>query len=424
MKGYLRALDPRLPREVWLLQLGGVMNSFGNGVVLPFLVIYLHDIRHFSLAVAGLVVSVSAAAQLTAGLGAGPLVDRLGARRVLAAGLVIQSAGFGLFPLVHHAWQAFALIAIEGAGSAGFWPSQSTLIARLTPPNRRHAAYAQQRMTMNLGIGLGGLAGGLIASVRHPTSFTVLFVVDAATFLAYVGVLAFVHDPGIAQKERLDEPASYRAVLRDRLFVRLWALNFLFVTAGYSLLNLVPAFARDHAHISEREIGAIFFVNTTLIVVLQLPISRAIEGRRRLRALALMPLLWVVAWLIVDVGGYWFEATSAFVVIAVALALFGAGECFHGPAHQALVAEIAPDQLRGRYFATHSLSWGLAGTVGPAVGGFVLAAAPFALWPGAAAVCLCAAALSLRTEPRVPERFRRIPKTEPEPPVLDVAIAG
>ena len=55
------------------------MNSFGNGIVLPFLVIYLHDVRGFGLGISGLVVAVSAAAQLTAGLVAGPLVDRLGA---------------------------------------------------------------------------------------------------------------------------------------------------------------------------------------------------------------------------------------------------------------------------------------------------------------------------------------------------------
>jgi MFS family permease len=325
---------------------------------------------------------------------------------------------------VHSPWQAFVLIAIEGAGSAGFWPSQSTLIARLTPPARRHAAYAQQRVTMNLGLGLGGLAGGLIASVAHPSSFTVLFLVDALTFLAYVGVLAFVHDPGVAAEERSETRASYRAVLRDRLFVRLWALNFLFVAAGYSLFSLLPAFARDHAHLSEKQIGFVFFVNTALVVIVQLPISRAIEGHRRLRALALMPLLWVLSWLLVDAGGYWLSGTAAFVVIAVALGLFGVGECFHGPAHQALVAEIAPGHLRGRYFAVHSLSWGLAGTVGPAVGGFLLASAPFALWPAAAVVCLIAALGALRTEPMVPERFRRIPKTEAAPPVLDVATAG
>jgi MFS family permease len=410
--GRLRELDPQLPREVWLLQLGGVANSFGNGVVLPFLVIYLHDVRHFGLGVSGLVVSVSAAAQLTAGLIAGPLVDRLGPKRVLGAGLVMQCAGFAFFPLVHHPWQAFLLIAIEGAGSAGFWPSQSTLIARLTPPARRHAAFAQQRVTMNLGIGLGGLTGGLIATVDRPGSFTVLFLVDAATFLAYVGVLFLIHDPGIAQEERSDERSSYRAVLRDRLFAGLWTLNFLFVAAGYSLFNLVPPFARDHAHVSEGEIGAFFFVNTALIVLIQLPISRAIEGRRRMRALALMPALWLVAWLMLDGGAYWLDATAAFVVMALALAIFGIGECFHGPAHQALVAEIAPGHLRGRYFAVHSLSWGLAGTVGPAAGGFMLAAAPFALWPAASAVCAVAIVGCLAIERRVPEQYRRIPRTE------------
>ncbi|HEV8459413.1 MAG TPA: MFS transporter [Gaiellaceae bacterium] len=421
----LGRFDPRLPREVWLLQLGGVMNSFGNGVILPFLVIYLHDVRGFGLGISGLIVSVSAAAQLTAGIVAGPLVDKLGARIVLGGGLVMQAVGIGLFPLVRSPWQAFLLIAIEGAGSAGFWPSQSTLIARLTPSERRHAAFAQQRVTMNLGIGLGGLVGGAIASVSHPSTFTALFVIDALTFLAYVGVLFFIHDPGVAEAERSDEPSSYRAVLRDRLFLGLWTLNFLFVAAGYSLFNLVPAFARDHGHISEREIGVIFFVNTGVIVLAQLPIARAIEGRRRLRALALMPLLFAVAWLMVDAGAWFFDATAAFLVIAFALAIFGIGECFHGPAHQALVAEIAPDYLRGRYFAVHSLSWGLAGTVGPAIGGFLLAAAPFALWPLASGVCIVAMFGCLALERRVPERFRRIPAAEPaEPPVLEVATAG
>jgi MFS family permease len=418
------ALDPRLPGDVWLLQLGGVMNSFGNGVVLPFLVIYLHNVRGFGLGVSGLVVATSAAAQLTAGIAAGPLVDRLGARRVLGAGLVMQAVGMGLFPLVRSPWEAFLLIAIEGAGSAGFWPSQSTLIAHLTPADRRHAAFAQQRVTMNLGIGLGGLVGGLIASGTSAGSFTVLFLIDAATFLVYVVVLAFIHDDAPTEHHADAPRGGYRAVLRDRVFVGLWWLNFLFVAAGYSLFNLVPPFARDQAGVSEHEIGALFFVNTIVIVIVQLPISRAIEGRRRMRALALMPALWIVAWLLVDLAGWKLEGTAAFALMAFALAIFGVGECFHGPAHQALVAEIGSPQLRGRYFAVHSLSWGLAGSVGPAVGGFVLAAAPFALWPLAACVCAIAAVGSLRMERRVPGALRRIPHTEPEPPVLALAGTG
>jgi MFS family permease len=407
----LGRFDPQLPRDVWLLQAGGVVNSFGNGVVLPFLVIYLHDVRGFGLGTAGLAVAAASAAQLTAGIAAGPLIDRFGPRLALGTGLVLQAAGFGLLPLVRHPWHAFALLALEGAGSAGFWPSQSTLISRLTPGARRHAAFAQQRLTMNLGLGLGGLAGGFIAHVRDPHTFTVLFLLDAITFLGYVVVLTFVHDPGVDIAEGA-APASYRAVLRDRTFLGLWTLNFLFVMAGYSLINLLPQFARDHSHVSESEIGLIFAVNTGVIVLAQLPFSRWIEGKRRMRALALMPALWAVAWLLVDGTGAWLDATAAFVGFAVAAGILGIGECFHGPAHQALVADIGPPHLRGRYFAVHSLSWGLAGTVGPAVGGFILAAAPFALWPLASGVCVVAAFGALAMERFVPPGLRRIPRDE------------
>ena len=415
---YLRSLNPRLPLPVWLLQIGGLANSFGNGLALPFLVIYLHNVRGFSLGTAGLVVAVSSLALLLGGVVAGPLIDRVGAKRTLAAGLVLQAVGFGLLPLVRSPWQAFVLLAIEGVGSAGFWPSQSTLISRLTPSVRRHAAFAQQRVTMNLGIGLGGLAAGLIARVDDPTTFTVLFVLDALTFLAYLGVLAFIRDPGVSADEAGDAPASYAAVLRHKTFLGLWTLNFLFVAAGYSLFTLLPAFARDQAHISEHQIGAIFFVNTMAIVLVQLPLSRWIEGRRRMRALALMPLLWAVAWLVVDAGGYWFTATVAFLVIAFAAVLLGIGECFHGPAHQALVSEIGSPHLRGRYFAVHSLSWGLGGTVGPAVGGFILASAPFALWPLASAVCVVAALGVLSIERYVPRHLQRIPREDARTPTL------
>src|SRR5262245_65534805 len=251
--GVLKRLDPQLPRQVWLLQIGGVINSFGNGIVLPFLVIYLHDVRGFSLGTAGLIIGVSSAALLTAGIAAGIVIDRIGPRLTLGCGLVLQAIGYGLLPLVREPWEAFVLLAIEGVGASGFWPSQSTLISRLTPPTRRHAAFAQQRLTMNLGIGLGGIVGGLIAHVSSPTTFTTLFILDALTFLAYVVVLFFIHDPGVSVDETR-APASYRAVLRHRTFLGLWVLNFLFVAAGYSLFSLFPQFARDESGISERQI--------------------------------------------------------------------------------------------------------------------------------------------------------------------------
>jgi MFS family permease len=127
-----------------------------------------------------------------------------------------------------------------------------------------------------------------------------------------------------------------------------------------------------------------------------------------------MPFLWAIAWLGVDATGYWLEATAAFVAVTLCAIVFGIGECFHGPAHQALVGELGGDRLRGRYFALHSMSWGLGGAAGPAIGGLILAAAPFALWPLAAAVCLAASAGALALERLVPPRLVRIPRAERE----------
>ena len=192
---YVRRLDPRLPSTVWLVQAGGVVNSLGNGIVFPFIVIYLHNVRGISFAEAGFALSFGGVAALAAGLLAGPIVDRIGGRNTLLLGLVLQAGAFALFPLIRQPWHAFALLALEGAGTACFWPGQSTLLSRLTPPSERHSAYALQRVSMNLGLGLGGVIGGLIATTADPSSFTRLFVLDAVTFLVFVAVLSTVTEP-------------------------------------------------------------------------------------------------------------------------------------------------------------------------------------------------------------------------------------
>ena len=74
---YLRGLDPHLPRTVWLVQAGGVVNSLGNGIVFPFAIIYLHNVRGISFAQAGFALAIGGAAALAAGPGSpGSLVDR------------------------------------------------------------------------------------------------------------------------------------------------------------------------------------------------------------------------------------------------------------------------------------------------------------------------------------------------------------
>jgi MFS family permease len=404
---YFRSLDPRLPREVWILQGGGLLNSFGNGLVLPFLIIYLHNVRGVPLGLAGLIAATNSAAALVTGFVAGSLSDRIGPRMVLMGALCVMTAAIALFPLIREAWHAFALSAVLGAGSGAFWPSQSTLVNGLTPRARRHSAFAVQRVTMNLGVALGGLTGGIIASTARPSTFTALFLLDAATFLGYVLVLGRLSSPEL-HPERLE--GSYAQVARDRPFVNYVLLNALFMGAAMAVvIELLPPFAKNQAHVSEFGIGIIWFVDALVVVLAQLPVAKLAEGRRRMHGLALMGVIWATVMMIVAGGGYWLMAGAATAVLAGAAVLFAIGECLHGTIHVPLAADLAPPRLVGRYMAFSSQSWQVGWIVGPAVGGFILQHQPYALWPIAAGANLVGVGWALLLERRLPRGVRLTP---------------
>lgn len=402
-----RSLAPRLPAAVWTLQAGGLANALGTGLAIPFLPIYLHSVRGMSLGLVGAVLATQGLMQLVGCGLAGTIVDRLGGRLTLSVALTLQATAWGLFPFVHHPWEAVALMALDGLGAAAYWPAQSVLLTRLTPAPRLHSAFALQRVTMNLGIGLGGLTGGLIARASDPGSFTLLFLLDMATFLVFAAVVRLVRDPGRPERDVAAPRPGYREVAADRVFARVFLLNALLVTGGYALLSLVTPFGTDQAGVSERSIGLIWLVNTLAVVAFQMPISRLIEGRRRMLSIVAMGGVWAVAWLLVAAGGAWFDAAAATVVLALALGIFGIGECLHGAVYGPLVADLAPPQLQGRYFAVSSMSWGLGMAIGPGIGGLVLQANPFALWPLAAGCSLLVGVVALRVERSLPGSVRR-----------------
>lgn len=413
MRSYLRSLDPQLSRDVYVLQAGGLVNAFGNGIVLPFLIIYLHNVRGIPLGLAGLAAATQSASALCSGFLAGTLSDRIGPKRVLMAALCVMTVAFALMPSIRVAWQAFALYIVWGAGSGSFWPAQSALLAALAPPGRRPGAYALQRLVMNLGVAIGGVVAGLIASVAHPSSFTILFAVNGATFVAYLLVLTRVHAPALHPDRAV---GGWRDVTRDRTFVSFSLLNATFMASSIALMvELLPAFAKNVAHVNEREIGVIFALDSIGIVIFQLPLVKFAEGRRRMRGLALMGALWSVALLGVWAGGAWFAATAAAAVFAGAMIVFALGESLHGVIHAPLSADLAPPQLVGRYLALASLSWQAGWIVGPAVGGTFLQHDPLLLWPTAAAVNLLCSGWALALERRLPERVRITPRSaEPQ----------
>jgi MFS family permease len=422
LAAYFRSLDPRLPRDVWILQAGGLVNTFGNGVVLPFLIIYLHNVRGISLGVAGLAAATNSACALSSGFLAGSLGDRIGPRRVLVGGLLVMAFAVLLFPLIRTGWHALLLYGLMGVGSGSFWPSQSMLLTSLTRTDKRHSAYALQRVAMNLGLAVGGLTGGLIATTSDPGSFTVLFVLDAVTFFGYIAALIWVREPA----RDADAPrGTVVDVVRNRVFMRYIALNALFMGASVAIwTELLPPFAKNSAHVSETGVGVIWLVDALVVVVAQMPLARLVEGHRRMRMLAVMGVGFSASMLAYGAIGAWTTAVVATVLMALATVVFAVGQCLHGAINAPLAADLAPPGLVGRYMAFTSQSWQIGWIVGPAAGGFVLQHHPLALWPLAAAANLAGAAAALALERTLPRRVLRTPRPEPTAASVAAGPAG
>ena len=166
-------------RRGWRLVLvGTLVSSIGSGLTLPFLVVYLHSIRHMSLPLAGLVVAASGITGLATGAIGGSLGDRLGVGRLLFGGLLISGVATVALADARTPFFAAVVVALIGVGESVIWPTLNALVAsQLASPNRPRA-YALRFGVLNGGLGLGALIAGSIVSLHRPVSFEVIYVVD------------------------------------------------------------------------------------------------------------------------------------------------------------------------------------------------------------------------------------------------------
>jgi MFS family permease len=191
-------------------------------------------------------------------------------------------------------------------------------------------------------------------------------------------------------------------VARNRPFIWLLALTALLVAAAYAqIATMLPPYVKEHASVSEAGIGAIFFVNTLVLVLAQLPFAKALGGHNRLRALAVAGAIFSAACLGVLAAGTWLDGTKAVVALCAVIVAFSIGECLHGAVNNPLVADLAPPHLMGRYMALRTSAWQVGFLAGPALGSLLLVRSPTALWCGAAAACALAAAGFLLLERRI-----------------------
>jgi MFS family permease len=402
----LRRLAYGLPAQLWVVEAGIFLNYLGWGAVLPFEVIYLHEGRGFGLGVAGLVVGVLTGLAVVAAPCSGPVIDRIGARRTAAGAGLALAAGYAGLAFAHTPATAFVAAAVGGAGNGALLPSQSALLASLVPPELRTRSTAVSRVAGNVGFGLGGGIGGLVAA-HGLNGLVALFLANAVTYVLYVAILV-----AVVREDARPEPVAggYRIVLRDRAFVRLAVTNVAVIAVGWGVFTwIVPPYARSELGAGSRLIGLLLLANAFTVVLAQIPVARLCEGRRRAVSMATGCLVFVGACLLV-VGADLLDPTVAAAALFVASISVGVGECFHTTALMPLAADLAPDALRGRYMATIGFSWWLGLALAPTLGTQLLSASPPAAMLAAAGLALAAAVSALALEADLPSAARLTPR--------------
>jgi MFS family permease len=392
------------------IQCGNALAAFGNGFTMPYLFVYAAQVRRLGDGTAGAVMAVFAAAALVVLPFAGRAIDRRGPVPVAFTGSALAVVGALGFGLSSSAVLLLGSSALMGVGIAVLQPALATMIVWCSSSATRSRAFATQFFLHNLGLGIGGLLGGLIVDVHRPSTFTALFVIEAAMFVVLALVLAFVRLPwSVGDKaveaalsqglRQVREPGGdWRALLRDRSMVLLCVLGFVLFFACYGQFESgLSAYAVEVTHISTSTLGAALAVNTAVIVLAQYVVLRLVERRRRSRVIALVGAIWAVAWLAAGASGLMEGTTTAATACLISTyALFGLGETMLSPTVAPLVADLAPARLVGQYNSAFALVKQLALSVGPSVGGLLAATDTYGAYIAMLVACsLCIAALAL-----------------------------
>ncbi|MFE9855304.1 MFS transporter [Streptomyces sp. NPDC005780] len=358
------------------IQLGSALSAFGLGFTVPYLYVYVAQVRDLGAGTAGVVLAVFAMAALAVLPFTGRVIDRRGPLPVLVVASGVASLGAVALGFSSQVTAAVLSAAVLGAGTAVMQPALATMLVRCSDATTRTRAFAMQFFLQNLGLGIGGLVGGLIVDTSRASSFTMLFLIEAVMFLVLGAIAATVRmpRPTAVLKEAVDGSAprgGLRVLLSHRAMVQLCVLGFVVFFACYGQFESgLAAYGTEAAGIQPSTLGIALAANTAVIVVAQFVVLRLVERRKRSRVIASVGLIWAFAWIVAGYAGLGHGSqTMATAAMISTYALFGLGESMLSPTVAPLVADLAPESMVGQYNSAFALCKQLALAVGPAVGG-------------------------------------------------------
>lgn len=388
-----------LPRAIFVLCLGTFINRAGTFLV-PFLTLYLTSSLGLGSAFATQAMGLYGLGGIVAALTGGQLADRIGRRTVMLVSL-LGAASILLFfgrltspPAILAAVVAFAFL------GEMYRPAAMAMLADLTTPAQRPTAFSLMYLTINLGMTISPIVGGVIAQ----RSFQWLFWGDALTSAVYAAILFVAVRETLPARRAAGGAAAapahppFGAVARRVLghgAFQVFLLATLLVSITYMQSHTtLPLYMKDLG-LTPQHYGLVVAVNAFMVVCLQLPFT-TLTGRLPREAMLVVSSLFMAA----GFGLTGFATTPLW--LAGTVVVWTVGELLQAPYLSSVVADLAPANLRGTYMGMLTLTFSGSLMVGAPLGGAVLERfGPGALWAGTLGIAVAGAALYAAVGPAI-----------------------
>lgn len=387
-----------LPRAFWYVWAGTLVNRIGS-FVQPFLVLYLTRERALSVAAAGTLLALYGGGQLLSQPLGGVMADRFGRRATMVVGLVTTAACLLGLAAVRGPGGLAVLAVATGVAGDLYRPAVGALVADIVPPADRTRAFGLLYWAINLGFAAAAALAGFLAEL----GYSLLFVVDALTTLAFAVIVA-LRVPETRGQEPSDgaEPAGGLAmVLRDGVLMGMTGITLVGACVYVQAYTTLPL-AMDADGLPPSAYGVVIALNGVVVVLLQ-PLVVGWLGR--LPRVAVLAASQLVVGLGFGLTG--FAATAP--AYGATVVVWTLGEIANATVWPALIADIAPAAVRGRALGVVGTAFGGAGILAPAIGTRLLSSAgETTLWTTCAAAGLVAAVAQLALGPAIRRRTQAV----------------
>jgi MFS family permease len=354
-----------VPTTVWTLGFVSLLMDTSSELIHSLLPVFLVTVVGASTVAVGLIEGIAEATAAVAKVFSGALSDRIGKRKLLVGiGYGLAAITKPVFPLAGTAWEVLAARFVDRIGKGIRDAPRDALIADVTPPTIRGASYGIRQALDTV----GGFAGPLLAvalMALYADDFRAVFwwaLVPAA--LAVLLIVVGVREPD-GTKATAKRGWPIRKAELKRMSPAFWmviAIGVVFTLARFSQAFLV---LKAQAEGLALALIPLVFVWMNLVYALTATPAGILSdrlGRENVLLCGLAAL--VVA-----------DLTLAFVPglggVVIGVGLWGLYMGFSQGLLSALVADTAPEDLRGTAFGLFNLVTGAALLMASVVAGWL-----------------------------------------------------